>query len=121
MMFEEKSFGKFATFRYGKMPVKKRVTENGLYPIYSGYRITGHYDEFNLEKNELVIVARGVGGTGDVKLSPSRCYLTNLSIAADVDENIALKKYEAYPFRMGELKLLCPEDLQQAHRSEELS
>ena len=29
--------------------------------------------------------------------------------------------FEAYPFRMGELKLLCPEDLQQAHRSEELS
>ena len=31
------------------------------------------------------------------------------------------RNYEAYPFRMGELKLLCPEDLQQAHRSEELS
>ena len=30
-------------------------------------------------------------------------------------------RFEAYPFRMGELKLLCPEDLQQAHRSEELS
>ena len=33
----------------------------------------------------------------------------------------AVFSFEAYPFRMGELKLLCPEDLQQAHRSEELS
>ena len=106
MNFDQKAFGEFATFRYGKMPVKKKITENGKYPIYSGYRITGYYDEFNLDKNELVIVARGVGGTGNVKLSPSRCYLTNLSIAANVDEDIALKKYLYYYFAIRNLRYL---------------
>ena len=106
MNFDQKAFGEFATFCYGKMPVKKKITENGKYPIYSGYRITGYYDEFNLDKNELVIVARGVGGTGNVKLSPSRCYLTNLSIAANVDEDIALKKYLYYYFAIRNLRYL---------------
>ena len=77
MKFKEITFGDFANFRYGKMPNKKKVTNYGEYPIFSGYRITGYYDEYNLEKNELVIIARGVGGTGDVKLSPSKCMEIN--------------------------------------------
>lgn len=41
----------------------------------------------NYQKNiiayliKLIVVARGVGGTGDVKLTPRNCWLTNLSIA----------------------------------------
>ena len=106
MKFEQKAFGEFATFRYGKMPDKKKISDDGLYPIYSGYRIAGYYSEFNLEKDEVVIVARGVGGTGDVKLSPERCYLTNLSIAAEIDEKVVLKKYIYYFFAINNLRYL---------------
>ena len=67
-------------FKYGKMPQKGKILKNGKYPIFSGYRTVGYYDEWNLEKNQIIVVARGVGGTGDVKLSPNKCYLTNLSI-----------------------------------------
>ena len=84
-MAEMIRFGDFASFKYGKMPNKKKVTECGSYPVYSGYRYVGFYDEYNTEANQLIIVARGVGGTGDVKLTKERCYLTNLSIAADID------------------------------------
>jgi type I restriction enzyme S subunit len=72
--------GEISDFKYGKMPKKDKIKDTG-YPIFSGYGIVGYYDEFMFENEMLILVARGVGGTGDVKLSPCRCYLTNLSIA----------------------------------------
>ncbi|GAB1431656.1 restriction endonuclease subunit S [Spirochaetota bacterium] len=105
--FKNIRWGDFAQFRYGRMPDKIKVSDDSsLYPIYSGYRIVGYYDEFNTEEGELVIVARGVGGTGDVKLAPARCYLTNLSITATIDESIALKKYLYYYFALSNLRYL---------------
>ena len=99
-------FGDFAAFKYGKMPKKSDIKENGKYPIYSGYRYVGHYDDYNTEANQLIIVARGVGGTGDVKLTKEKCYLTNLSISAQIDENFALPQYLYYYFSMRNLRYL---------------
>lgn len=99
-------FGDFASFRYGKMPIKKKITESGKYPIYSGYRYVGFYDEYNTEADQLIIVARGVGGTGDVKLTKDRCYLTNLSIAANIDSNVVLPEYLYYYFKPRSLRYL---------------
>ena len=42
----------------------------------------------NVDKDEIVVVARGVGGTGDVKICREDCFLTNLSIAFKVNEDI---------------------------------
>lgn len=98
--------GSFSEMKYGKMPDKSRITDHGKYPIFSGYRITGFYDECNLPGSELVVVARGVGGTGDVKLSPKNCFLTNLAIAVIVDEKVALKKYLYYYFQIHNLRYL---------------
>lgn len=106
MEYKEFLFGDFAKFKYGKMPDKKRVSKGGKYPIFSGYRIVGTYDEYNIEEGQLVIVARGVGGTGDVKLSPARCFLTNLSIVAEVDERIARPKYLYYLYKLKNLRYL---------------
>lgn len=108
-MYEVRSIllGEFCSFRYGKMPVKANITnDNSLYPIYSGYRIAGYYREANVEEGQLIVVARGVGGTGDVKLTPSKCYLTNLSIAIDVDERVAYREYLYYYFQMSNLRYL---------------
>ena len=105
-MVEMIKFGDFASFKYGKMPNKKKVTESGNYPVYSGYRYVGYYDEYNTEANQLIIVARGVGGTGDVKLTKERCYLTNLSIAADIDTNVAMPEYLYYYFLRRNLRYL---------------
>ena len=99
--------GELCTFRYGKMPIKSRVSnDKSLFPIYSGYRNAGYYDEYNIEKGELIVVARGVGGTGDVKLTPSRCYLTNLSIAIDVGEYAVLRSYLYNLYQMANLRYL---------------
>ena len=67
---EHRKLGSFSEMKYGRMPDKKKLLDKGEYPVFSGYRIVGYYDECNIDKQELIVVARGVGGTGDVKLSP---------------------------------------------------
>lgn len=106
MNFNITRFGDFAVFKYGKMPKKSDIKEKGKYPVYSGYRYVGYYDDFNTEANQLIIVARGVGGTGDVKLTNEKCYLTNLSIRASIDESVALPQYLYYYFSLRNLRYL---------------
>ena len=75
----EYTLGEIASFAYGKMP-KSNVLTEGNYPTFSGYKYQYKYPEFNCDKGDVIVVARGVGGTGDVKIVKERCYLTNLSI-----------------------------------------
>lgn len=89
---KEYQLGKIAGLRYGKMISRNDMTASG-YPVYSGYRITGFANKYMLEEPAVIVVARGVGGTGDVKISPAKAWITNLSIIIDVDEKIADKKY----------------------------
>ena len=92
--------GDIANLKYGKMPKKDRVSNRGRYPIFTGYRIAGYYDEYNCDE-KLIVVARGVGGTGDVKISPKKSYLTNISIMIDLDEEVASKEYLYYQLTAG--------------------
>ena len=103
--WKECCLGDISNMKYGKMPKKDKIRENG-YPIFSGYRITGYYDEYMLEKPELIIVARGVGATGDVKLSPAKSYITNLSIILLINENIVDKKFLYYKLKNENLRSL---------------
>jgi len=105
--WKECKFSEIATFKYGKMPQKDKIVENGIYPIFSGYRIVGRYNDYNTGKNTLIIIARGVGGTGDVKLTKEKCYLTNLSIAIEnLNTSIADVKYLYYYFQLNNLRYL---------------
>lgn len=105
--WKEIKLEEFASFRYGKMPDKTRISStDGMYPVFSGYRMSGFYDESNCGENELIVVARGVGGTGDVKLTPAKCFLTNLSISVSVDEKAAIKEYLYYHFLLNNLRYL---------------
>ena len=65
--------------KYGKMPKKEDLVNKG-FPIFSGYRVVGFHKEFLYKDSEIVVVARGVGGCGDIKMSPPFSYVTNLSI-----------------------------------------
>ena len=67
-------------FQYGKMVPESERLEKG-YPIFSGYGITGYYNEYMFAEPTIVVLARGVSGTGDVRISPKYSYITNLSIA----------------------------------------
>ena len=79
--------GDIATMKYGKLPPQNSC---GQYPIWSGYRNVGFTDTYNCSKGTIIVVARGVGGTGDVKIAKEDCFLTNLSIAVNIDTDICL-------------------------------
>ena len=84
-----------AVFSYGKMPKKGKIG-TGVYPTYSGYKYQYLYPEYNCDEGDLIVVARGVGGTGDVKLVNKRCYLTNLSIKINLDQSKIDNRYFYY-------------------------
>ncbi|RAU36128.1 restriction endonuclease subunit S [Enterobacter sp. RIT418] len=97
--------GDIATFSYGKMP-KKELIGLGKYVVFSGYKYTDNYPEKNLSVGDLIVVARGVGGTGDVKIANQDCYLTNLPIKIDLDDKIIRKEYFYYLFKQNTLRYL---------------
>lgn len=93
---------------YGQMPKKESIVGEG-YPIYSGYRNVGYYQNYNCDKGKVIVVARGVGGTGDIKLTSEKCFLTNLSICFGndiglIDDSLlffGLKRYGLDHLRTG--------------------
>ena len=95
--------GDIATMKYGKLPPKNN---SGRYPIWSGYRNVGLTDTYNCGKGTIIVVARGVGGTGDVKIAKEDCFLTNLSIAVNLDVNICNPQFFYYKFLLSNLKYL---------------
>ena len=76
------TLGEVCTFKYGKLPSKHEKSVDYPYPVFSGYAITGYTDEYTLDDSEIVVIARGDAGTGKVCMSPEKCFLSNLAIAA---------------------------------------
>ncbi|HAS8318352.1 TPA: restriction endonuclease subunit S [Vibrio vulnificus] len=107
MSYELNSYllGDIATFQYGKMP-KKPLLGTGLFPTYSGYKYQYLYPEFNCDAGDVIVVARGVGGTGDVKIVKEKCYLTNLSIKISLDNKIVDNRFFYYMFMKNNLRYL---------------
>lgn len=103
--WNEYRLGDIATFSYGKLPQKTRKGK-GEYPIYTGYQYAGTYPEFNCRKGQLIVVARGVGGTGDVKQAPDDCFLTNLSIKLKANPNFIHTPFFYYKYRLTNLRFL---------------
>ena len=103
--WKEYRLGNIASFSYGKLP-KQELLGKGEYVTYSGYKYLEAYPEYNCEKGAVILVARGVGGTGDVKLTTKRCFLTNLSIKIDLDNRIVLNDYFYNMFRQENLRYL---------------
>ena len=101
----EYTLGEIASFAYGKMP-KSNVLTEGAYPTFSGYKYQYKYPEYNCDKGDVIVVARGVGGTGDVKIVKERCYLTNLSIKITLDSRKADNLYFYYHHRNNNLRHL---------------
>ncbi|MCC4351406.1 restriction endonuclease subunit S [Limosilactobacillus reuteri] len=89
----KKQLGEIANLKYGKMPNKDLIRDSG-YPIFTGYKISGFYPIYMYDKSVIIVVARGVGGTGDVKIAPPKSFITNLSIIVDIiNDKLINKKY----------------------------
>jgi type I restriction enzyme S subunit len=87
------------------MPKAEKKMDKG-YVIFTGYREVGYYQEKMFGKPTLIVVARGVGGTGDVKISPRNCWLTNLSIAVLNRYDSILQGYLYFYLRASHLRML---------------
>lgn len=85
--WEVKSLQELGNMYYGKMPKKDKIQQSG-YPLYSGYKFVGYYPDFNCKKDKVIVVARGVGGTGDIKMTKEDLFLTNISIC--IENNLEL-------------------------------
>lgn len=87
--------GEICRFKYGEMPKKSDLSEEG-YPVFSGYRLVGHSTRYHYRESEIIVVARGVGGTGDIKMAPPFCFITNLSIAILIEAPDVYKPFLYY-------------------------
>lgn len=94
MTSEWKNFAleELGSFKYGKFLAKSQLNDSG-FPVYSGYGVVGYLPSFQFEEPQLLIVCRGEGGTGDVKISPPKCSITNLSIVISANEEVVSKKF----------------------------
>lgn len=96
---------KFTKMKYGKMLDSELFLEKG-YPVFSGYGVRGYYSEYMYEEPQILVLCRGVSGTGEVRLSPRFSYITNLSIIVEVDNPSVSKMYLYYYLRNSDLKSL---------------
>jgi type I restriction enzyme S subunit len=101
--WKDYKLGDISSMKYGKLPPSSCGEK---YPVWSGYRYVGKADTFNCTKGTMIVVARGVGGTGDVKIAKEDCYLTNLSISVDLDCQVCNPYFLYYKYLQKNLKYL---------------
>ncbi|EGQ7812045.1 restriction endonuclease subunit S [Vibrio parahaemolyticus] len=82
-----------AKFKYGKTIRKQDIEDEGQFPVHSGYTTVGYLSNYMYEEPQLMIVCRGAGGTGDIKMSPPKVSITNLAIVITCDESKVCKDY----------------------------
>lgn len=94
-------------FEYGKMPSKELLVDRG-FPVYCGYEITKYYKNASHNTKTIVVIARGDAGSGEIKMSPKKFFLSNLGIAIlPQDEDMKwflyyyLKSQDTYSLRTG--------------------
>lgn len=86
------ALGDLAKFKYGKFLAKSELDDSG-FDVFSGYGVVGYLPTYQFLEPQLLIVCRGEGGTGDVKMSPPKCSITNLSIVISPFEEKVTKKF----------------------------
>ena len=99
--WSEYALGEIASFKYGKFLPKKDLVEAG-YPVYSGYGVVGYLSTYQYEEEQLLIVCRGEGGTGDIKLSPPKCSITNLAIVISCNEKKVKKEFLYWTLKLAD-------------------
>lgn len=102
--WEIKRLEAIASLKYGKMLDSDLFLDKG-YPIFSGYGVRGYYSEYMYEDPQILVLCRGVSGTGEVRLSPKFSYITNLSIVVET-KNTFSKLFLFYFLKNEDLKSL---------------
>jgi type I restriction enzyme S subunit len=96
---------KIADLKYGKM-LDSMLFSNEGYPVFSGYGIRGYYSEYHYEKPMILVLCRGVSGTGKVRMSPAKAFITNLSIVVIEERELISKNYLYFYLKNDNLRRL---------------
>lgn len=94
-----------SNLKYGKMLDSDKFLDTG-YPVFSGYGVRGYYSEYMYEEPQILVLCRGVSGTGEVKLSPKYSYITNLSIVVELQEDVITNFFTYYYLKNDDLRSL---------------
>jgi type I restriction enzyme S subunit len=97
--WELKTLEEISSLKYGKMLDSDLFLTTG-YPVFSGYGVRGYFSEYMYEDPQILVLCRGVSGTGEVRLSPKFSYITNLSIV--VETKLIVSKLYLYYFLKNE-------------------
>ncbi|MCY8519184.1 restriction endonuclease subunit S [Bacillus atrophaeus] len=106
--------------KYGKMLNEDFFLEEG-YPVFSGYGIRGYYSEYLYKEPQILVIARGVSGTGKVVMSPRNSYVTNLSIVVEVNNQLVNKTFLYYFLKNSNLRSLDSGSAQSQITTKDLS
>ncbi len=99
-----KKIGEVCNIKYGKMPKKEDIIDTDGYPIFTGYLISGYHREYMYDDSEIIIVARGVGGAGDIRMSPPKAWITNIAIILEVKDKEVDKQYLFWKLKSNTLR-----------------
>ena len=93
--WQSKRLEEICEMKYGKMPRKEDLVEEG-YPVFSGYGIVGRHKRYLYTTPEIAVVARGIGGCGDIKMTPPHSFVTNIAIVLKLISPEVHKKFLFY-------------------------
>jgi len=96
---------KVSNLKYGKMLDSDNFLTEG-FPVFSGYGVRGFYSEYMYEEPQILVLCRGVSGTGEVRLSPKFSYITNLSIVVELFTEKTTKLFIYYYLKNDDLRSL---------------
>lgn len=103
--WEVKKIENVANLKYGKMLSSELFLDKG-YPVFSGYGLRGYYHKYMYETPQILVICRGVSGTGEVRMSPPYSYITNLSIIVENNKETTTKEFLFYYLKNDNLRAL---------------
>ncbi len=76
----------------GKNLTKKQMKDDGVYPVYGGNGICGHYDQYNVEANTIIIGRVGFY-CGAVHVTNSKSWITDNALIVKYNEEFLTKDW----------------------------
>jgi type I restriction enzyme, S subunit len=79
--WEVKPLFELTKVNYGKGLPKKKLADDGAYPVYGAAKIIGRFTEYTREERTIICGCRG--SVGEMQITQPQCYVTNNSFTFD--------------------------------------
>ena len=85
-------FNSILKINSGKSLTRKQMNEEGSIPVFGGNGLTGSHDQFNVDK-ETIVIGRVGFYCGSVHLTPKKAWVTDNAFIVNFSEHLFDKKY----------------------------